>query len=602
MWRSRILRVVVGLAAGSSSILRSEDLPADHVVRLPPFLVEVESLEKGPRWLYGGVPGLEILSAGEEDETQAFIQDLRRQRIYLGRFIPDEFLCQTALPTTLILFPRSLAVNSDEEMIRELGEVSAGSAESSRFEPMSDLRLSDPDSTYIFVVLKDWQWRSNQLQGRRGPQIVCSPAYLRFLLESRVPALPAWFSVGVSKLYGSSLFSGLMSGPRLPTILRAVAKSPPKDEIDEFEPDPWLSEEAAKVLRADGRAPRPLLPMRELFGPLNPVDRSEEYRRVWEAQSELFVRWAFSGNVSGGRDRLRRFAAAAATQPITQEFFRACFALSYADARDALSDYLSQAVKEPLKVSYAPIAMPQPIELREAKPEEIHRINGEWARRSLRVIRENYPKALPLYIEKTRRSLQHAYDRGERDPQLLASLGLFRIDSGDATGGREILEKHLEAAGARPLAGLALAQFHLQDALQKPAGLNGNLSEEQAAQILGEVSATLKQTPPIENAYLLAARVLQHLGREPTDRERRASAKGRVSFPEIRSWPSNALRGTSARGTCPGRAPSSDWRSGRHPILRPGRSSQSWRAWPQRHRYHPIRSAPTDSSRPGGAA
>ena len=540
---SCILRVVVGLAAGSSPILKSEGSPADNVVRLPPFLVEVEPLEESPHWLHGEVPGMEILSAGEEDETQAFIQDLRRHRAYLSQLIPDEFLSHTALPTILILFPRSLTVKMGEEMTREMGDISARSAESSRFEPMSDLRLSDPDSTFIFVVLKDWQWRSNQLQGRRGPRIVASPAYLRFLLESRVPALPAWFSVGVSKLYGSSLFSGLLSRPVLPAILKAVTKSPPKAEIDEFEPDPWLSEAAASVLRADGGAPRPLLPMRELLVPMTPVGKSEEYRRVWEAQSELFVRWAYSENVAGGRDCLRRFVTAAATQPTTQELFRFCFAMSYADARDALSDYLSQAVQQPLRVSYEPIAMPQPIEWREAKPEEIHRINGEWARRTLRIIKENYPKALPLYVEKTRRSLQHAYDRGERDPQLLASLGLFRIDSGDATGGREILEKNPEAAAARPLAGLALAQFHFQDALQKPGGLNGNLSEEQAAQILATVSATLEQTPPIESAFLLAAGVLRHLGREPTDRERARLDEGARLFPrnsqlaiECASW------------------------------------------------------------------
>ena len=54
--------------------------------------------------------------------------------------------------------------------------------------------------------------------------------------------------------------------------------------------------------------------MRELFVPATPVGKSEKYRRVWEAQSELFVRWAFSENVDGGRERLRRFVAAAATQ------------------------------------------------------------------------------------------------------------------------------------------------------------------------------------------------------------------------------------------------------------------------------------------------
>ena len=530
MTRSLFWLAVLGLAAAFSPLTRAEEPRSENVVEMPPFLVEAETLGS-PHWLYGKGPGLEILSAGNEDETQAFIQDFNKHRIDLRQFIPDEFLFHTALPTTLILFPRSLTAKMDEEMIREMDGVPAPSAGRSRFEPMSDLRLSDPDSTFLFVILKDWQWRTNQSQGRRGPPIVRSPAYIRFLVATRAPALPEWYCVGASDLYGSSLFSGLLSGTLLPAIARTIGKSPPKNDTDGFERDPWLSEDAAKALRSDAAASRPLLPMRELFVPATPVGKSEKYRRVWEAQSELFVRWTFSGNVDGGRERLRRFVAAAATQPVTEDLFQFCFGMNYADARDALSDYLPQAVREPLRVPYAPVATPQPVELREADPREIHRIKGEWARRTLRVIKENYPHALPIYIDKTRKLLQRAYDRGERDPQELASLALFRFDTGDPNGGRGILEKHPEAVAARPMAGLVLAQFQLLDALQKPAGLNGTLSEEQAGKILAEVWATLQQTPPIEGAYLLVARVLQHVGRDPTEPERARLNEGARLFP-----------------------------------------------------------------------
>jgi hypothetical protein len=405
----------------------------------------------------------------------------------------------------------------DKEMAQELEELSTASNDRSRFEPMNDLRLSDPDSTYIFVILRDWQWRTNQRMGNRGPPTVCSPAYLHFLIDSRAPPLPEWYSVGVSALYKSSL------SPELLPIAN--------NGTEDFEPDRWLSEDTARVLRSYGGAPRPLLPMRELLVPTIPAGKSEEYRHVWEAQSELFVRWAYSENVAEGRGRLRRFVAAAATQPITQDLFQSCFGMNFADARDALSDYLAPAVQKPLKVPWAPTAAPQPVEVREANPEEIHRIKGEWARRTLRIIKENYPQALPLYVEKTRRLLQRSYDHGERAPQLLASLGLFRIDTGDTTGGRGILDEHPEAVAARPMAGLARAQLQVLDALQKPAGPNGMLSEDQAARILGSVWATLQPTPPIEGAYMLAARVLKHLGRDPTDLERARLNEGARLFP-----------------------------------------------------------------------
>ncbi len=396
---------------------------------------------------------------------------------------------------------------------------------------MFDLRLSDPDSTYTFAILRDYQWRTNRSMGRQGPPIVCSPTYLRFLLESRAPALPAWYSVGISGLYESSLFPELQPGVLFQAIVSTASKSSHENKIDGFEPDPWLSESAAMVLRSDAGAPRPLLPMREVFVPSIPVSKSEKYRRVWEAQSELFVRWAYSENVTGGKDRLRRFASAAAAQPVTEGLFQSCFGMNYADARDALSDYLPQAVLKPLQVPYVPIATPPPIAWREANPEEIRRIKGEWARRTLRVIKENYPSALPLYIEKTRKLLQRAYDLGQRDPQLLASLALFRIETGDPAGGCTILAEHPEAVAARPMARLALARLQLQDALEKPAGLNRNLSDAQAAGILEMLSVMLKQPPPIEGAYLLEARVLQHLGRGPTGPERACLNEGARFFP-----------------------------------------------------------------------
>ena len=56
--------------------------------------------------------------------------------------------------------------------------------------------------------------------------------------------------------------------------------------------------------------------------------------------------------------------------------------------RDRLSDYLPAAVSKPLPFAYEAVpADSAPVELRDAKPEEIRGIKGEWARRTLRVVR-----------------------------------------------------------------------------------------------------------------------------------------------------------------------------------------------------------------------
>ncbi len=230
--------------------------------------------------------------------------------------------------------------------------------------------------------------------------------------------------------------------------------------------------------------------------------------------------------------------------------------MRYSDARDSLSDFLPIAVSKGQQFDFATMpSYSKAANAREATPQEIHRIKGEWARRTLRVVQSNYPGALPLYVAKAQRALQGTYDRGERDPLLLASFALFRLDIGDEKGGRQILEENPAARVARPLAALELAQLRMNEALEKPAGTSGALSEDQAQDILKALSEAIGKQPPIEAAYLLAARVFAHLGREPTVAERAHLNEGARLFPrdsqmviECVSWDLRAHDFASARG------------------------------------------------------
>ncbi len=500
----------IALASLAAFVPRPAGAEADHVIVLPPFLVEEQETKpwlNRPIWSHGEAGNIEILSACPEDETQLFIEGLRTQRMELGQIIPDEFLLHTALPTTFILFPQSLKSTMDADLTREWERLPAASAAHDRLRPLDDLRLTDPDSSYLFVILNDAKWKET----KRGSEFIFSPSYLRFLLEARTPALPAWFCEGATHFYESILIPWDKNG---------------------FEPDPWLSKDAASVLHEDAFAPRPFLPLRELFIPALPAGRTEQYRHVWNAQAELFIRWALSGKVPGGRDRLWRFAAAAAVQPVTEELFKSCFGMDYDDARNALSDYLPQAVWEPLKGPSAPSSDIPPMALHDATPSEIHRIKGEWGRRVLSIVKEYNPEAVPIYSSQTRQLLQGSFDRGERDPRLVASLALFRLDTENSKGARELLEASPAARSARPLAVLELASLRLAEALDAPSGSNARLSEGQASGILECVAASLGKKPAIEGAYVIAATVARHLGREPSDSERARLNEGAHLFPQ----------------------------------------------------------------------
>jgi hypothetical protein len=481
-------------------------------------------------WIYGSGGDLRVLSGCGTDQTAGFLQQIMEQRNELLRFIPEGFLLRESLPETLILFPKSQKQAMDQVLERELRQ---GAVESIRqFTPMNDLRLSDPDSSDIFIVFDDtlaktdvWIRDGGRTHSINYPTPVRSPAYVRFLLQARAPALPDWYVNGCVGLYETMEFKAASDpaenapGPDHSAIAGAS-----------FGPDLWLSDSDALALSRHPDDARPLVPMRELFAARYPFSKSDEYRRVWEAQAELFIRWALSGRVEGGPERLRRFVEGATTQRTTEEFFYSCFGIDYADALDSLSDFLPHAVGNPMFMPSDTAPRLPPLELHTATTGEVRRVKSEWSRRVLGAIKEDDPGAFALFAGKVRDSLEGAFTRGERDPDFLATLALFRIQYGSPNDGLRLLEQYPGAAATRPVAQLELAQQHLLDALAKPAGAKGSLSEGQAAEIMREVSPSLGAVP-IESAYKLAAKVCAHLGREPTPSERRILADGARQFP-----------------------------------------------------------------------
>jgi hypothetical protein len=502
---------------------------SDAPVLMPPFIVEGQRGD-GIQWIYGSGGDIRVLSGCGTDQTAGFLQEITEQRNILGRFIPEEFLLHEHLPATLILFPKSQEEAMDKVLEKELGQ--GTELASRRFMPMTDLRLSDPDSSDIFIVFDDtvaktdvWLQGGGKVHSINYPTPVRSPEYVRFLLHARSPALPDWYVSGCVRLYEAMDFTQAGDPAQSNSELVPIAVGGVS-----FGPDPWLSDADAAGLNRHPDGPRPLVPMSDLFVPRYPQAKSDEYRRVWEAQAELFIRWTLSGRVDRGPERLKRFVEGAATQRTTEEFFHSCFGLDYADALEALSDYLPRAVGRQIFVASGTAQrVPEP-ELRTATVSEVRRVKSEWSRRVLRAIKEDNPGAFPLFAGKARDSFDFAFAQGERDPDFLASLALFRIQYGNAHEGIHLLEQYPGAAASRPVAMLELAQEHLLEALANPEGPKGALGEKQAADLIREITSSL-HAGPIESAYRLAAKVCEHLGRDPTASERSIVTDGARLFP-----------------------------------------------------------------------
>jgi len=495
---------------------------AEKEVALPPMLVVASRLD----WVHGEAPGFEVLSCCSKDATELFVQRISQCMAELASLVPEEFLLHASEPTLLILVPPA----REQAMAAEMAKMMTSVAVSMNTAP--HLRLTDVDSTAMYVVVdsapREWLTGDSRGLGPRYLYFTLSPDFVRSLIQMRQPTVPDWCAVGLAGLFGSGDDQAPppADGARLTRVIPGWygPTNVPDADADRiaslaFNPDPWISRLDADVLRDNGDAPRPLLPMQELFAGRPAAGKSPDYQKVWEAQSELFVRWALSGKTPGGSAAFWRFARLATRQAVTEELFQSCFGLDYADARDALSDYLPEALRN--RVPWpGPVSLPEPPELRAATQSEIDRIKGEWGRRVLRPVRSNCPDLLHFYVDQAKKALQGAFERGERDPRLVGTLGLLRLDTGEEAGARQALEEAVAAGATRPLVLVELARLRLKEYLQHPTAAPGNLGEDQAANIMSLIRKALAQQPPLRGAYSVAADVMSHLGRDPNPAER----------------------------------------------------------------------------------
>jgi hypothetical protein len=458
------------------------DAPADSgaTVALPPMLVE-ESTSSVP-WLYVNAGGTEFLSRCSTSTTrhlaEAWLEKLQLVRV----LVPEAFLARMDVPEIFILYAQDLEQTVSAEIQRELqgGGGRSRPGESPRSDGVNiapSMRLSDRDMhasiAYIDEALFD------------AAGLSVSPGHVRFLLQSRVPELPAWVIDGVERTYRRADF--VMEPVTLgPLIWHDAAES-------------------SALLRDPGR-PRALLSASELFLPDSSWAKEERLARrrvVKGAQAELFFRWA---HLAGDRmrDAYWKLAARAAEGRVTEEGFEALFGFDFAEWRDRLSDYLPKALYEHKWLDPRAQATLVDVEVRRATPGEVARVRGEWERLAIGHVRRRLPEVREPYIAQARRTLRRAFDAGDRDPRLLATMGLCEIDAGNEAGARQFLEPAIAGGVKRPRAHYELARLRFAE-LRHGAADTRRFSFTELAPIIEPLRRALTQAPPLAEVYELLA-------------------------------------------------------------------------------------------------
>lgn len=486
---SAVALQVGGLAWAAAA---NEPAPVDSSrVQLPPMLVE-ESTASVP-WFYVQAGGTEFLSRCSAGTTRALAEAWLEKLQLVRVLVPEEFLARMDVPSVFVLYAQDLQQTVSAEIQRELQgrEAKGGGGRGDGFNIAPSMRLADRDMhasiAYIDEALFD------------AATLSISPSHVRYLINGRVPVLPTWLGDGVERLLRGVDFV------QAPVSLRPLI---------------WLSEKESDALAWDGTRPRALLPASELFAAEAARAAEKQHPRraaVRASTEELFLRWAITTG-SATRAALWRFAARAAEEPVTEELFEANFGFDFAELRDRLSDFLPKAVRETARL--APGRQPPlptfTVEL--ATPNQVARVRGEWERLAIGHVQRRLPAAREPYVAQARRTLRRAYDAGDRDPRLLATMGLCEIDAGNPAGARPYLEPAVAAGVVRPRAYHELARLRFAD-LRRDGSEAGRLTFTELAPVFGPLRRALTQAPPLPEVYGLLADAWARCETAPTAAE-----------------------------------------------------------------------------------
>jgi hypothetical protein len=472
--------------------------PDEAVVQLPPMVVMETA--KGPPWYHLQTPGGEYLARTTPSTMREFVQaDLKLFQLLHG-FVPESFQARVDLRSIVVLDRLDQKAEGDaimQDMARQAENRATAEREadplaprpSGRVESLLNLRVDDRDMNVLFAYLDEKNFE--------GSRMVLTPNYLRFLMERRAPDLPSWLIEGAISIFEQSSF-----------VIEPIT----------VRPFNWISGRETRALQRDPEWPRALLPMAELLAPDSLRGESDHApRRVatWRYQAALFFRWG-NDPKHGARDAFWKLAERATKELITDQIFEECFGFGMSEMRDRLSDYLAIAVREPMHIEPGKTERIRLDDPKIASKELVARLLGEWQRLEIYYVAARHPRFREAFAQEARRTLRKAYDLGDRDPQLLAALGLCEIDAGNPDGAPFFLKLALEAKVIRPRAYFEVARMRFVDLLRNQP-TTYHLSAAETESIVAPLRVGLRQKPLMAEAVALFASAWIRSAQAPTE-------------------------------------------------------------------------------------
>jgi hypothetical protein len=462
--RSRLLLLAALLVAApvAAATPPAAGVLSGPIIELPVFEVSDSRVLPPPEeWRYAEIPGFEILSRLSERETRRFVADFLLLQQVIEIIMPGLTRGQVAVPTALILCGGGRGF--DEFLpVRDRAE---------RF-AMNSLFLQNPERAAIVVDFALQELRFSDAETvESDPYRSFYIEYFRHLIRRQLAqAPPAWFEEGLVQLFGAIDFS------RETITFGQIGDGFGAEKLGDF--NQVLSRKA-------------LVPLGEMLRTEGPRQRT----RYWKAQCYAFVHLCLYGNNRKYQKPFLQFVTRLGNEPLTEQLFKECFNRTYRqmalEIRSHCEFTVYNAMRFQAKKGEA-LPAPPPVELRAAADADVGRIKGEVLR-------------LGGHGDSARNALIAPYVRGERDPRLLAALGLDELEAGRRDRARRFLEAAAQAGAVRARAHVELARLRLDEVRGRPAGPGGKLDEAQVTAVLTPLFTALKQPPPLAAAYGLIA-------------------------------------------------------------------------------------------------
>lgn len=472
---------------------------AERTVELPVFTV-TETADLPPRepWTYTRIPGFEVISGAADRETRRLVRDFEvfRQALALAWPVPARepataaiILCGRGDP-----FPQFIPEGRTPS---EIGSASLFLGNREQVAIVIDVRprieLAVGAEDIGSAEIPAFEVESNKQLYRE---------YVHFLLSRTEARPPAWLAEGLAQIVMAMEFTdgavifGRIEASGQQSAAQAAARTG-ADAGDELGAEPASGSEVIldrpfnEVLDR-----RRLMPLEEMFAVTHdsPLARNPLGNNRWAKQCYAFVHLCLYGDGKRWQKPFARFVQRAGQQAPTEELFKECFGITYrqmlAEIRGYVTftrhDYVRLVLKDGSKLLAPTIA------LEPASEADIGRIKGD---------------ALRLAGQRARGHAEYraAYIRGEREPRLLAALGLAELEAGRADRARKLLEAAVREPLDRPTPYVELARLRLAEAQAAPGGDGGDLAAGQVRRVLDLLLQARVLRPPLPDTYGLAA-------------------------------------------------------------------------------------------------